>query len=153
CRTKVETQKIAEDLIKDGYDADSLHGDLAQSQRDKVMRAFKNHSLQLLVATDVAARGIDVDDVTHIIHLHLPDDMDFYTHRSGRTARAGKSGISMVLVSNHEVGKIRQLERKLQTTFEKKKIPTGAEVCERQLVGLIHRVHDVQISEKEIAPF
>ncbi|MBA3649213.1 MAG: DEAD/DEAH box helicase [Chitinophagales bacterium] len=153
CRTKIETQKIAEDLIKDGYDADSLHGDLKQSQRDKVMRSFKNRSLQLLVATDVAARGIDVDNVTHIIHLHLPDDMDFYTHRSGRTARAGKSGISMVLVSNSEVGKIKQLERKLQTTFAKQKIPAGIEVCEKQLLALIHKVHEIKISEKEIAPF
>lgn len=153
CRTKAETQQVAESLIKDGYNADSLHGDLAQAQRDKVMRAFKSHSLQLLVATDVAARGIDVNDVTHIINMHLPDDMDFYTHRSGRTARAGKTGISMVLVDDREVSRIRQLEKKLQTRFERKKIPTGLEVCEQQLLALIHRVHDVTVNEKEMAPF
>jgi len=132
CRTKAETQQVAETLIKDGYNADSLHGDLKQSQRDKVMRAFKSRTLQLLVATDVAARGIDVNNVTHIINLHLPDDMDFYTHRSGRTARAGKTGISMVLIDDREAHKIKQLEKKLRTRFERKKIPTGIEVCEQQ---------------------
>ncbi len=153
CRTKAETQQVADSLIKDGYNADSLHGDLKQSQRDKVMRSFKSRTLQLLVATDVAARGIDVNDVSHIINLHLPDDMDFYTHRSGRTARAGKTGISMVLVDDREVSKIRQLEKKLKTTFERKQIPTGVQVCEQQLLALIHRVHEVSVNEKEMGAF
>ena len=153
CRTKVETQHIAEELIKDGYDANALHGDLNQNQRDKVMASFKDRTLQILVATDVAARGIDVDDVTHIIHLHLPDDMDFYTHRSGRTARAGKSGISMVLVSDRDLHRIKMLERKLKTSFVRKNIPTGKEVCEKQLLALIHKVHNVAVNEQDIAPF
>lgn len=153
CRTKAETQQIAETLIKDGYNADSLHGDLQQAQRDKVMRAFKSRTLQLLVATDVAARGIDVNDVSHIINLHLPDDMDFYTHRSGRTARAGKRGISMVLIDDRELFKIRQLEKRIQTKFERKKVPTGIQVCEQQLLSLIKRVHGVIVNEKEMSPF
>lgn len=153
CRTKAETQQVAENLIKDGYNADSLHGDLQQSQRDKVMRAFKSRTLQLLVATDVAARGIDVNDVSHIINLHLPDDMDFYTHRSGRTARAGKTGVSMVLIDDRDLSKIRQLEKKIQTKFERRKVPSGLQVCEQQLLALIKRVHDVTVNEKEILPF
>lgn len=153
CRTKLETQEVADDLIKNGYNADSLHGDLSQVQRDKVMASFRSRALQILVATDVAARGIDVDDVTHIIHLHLPDDIEFYTHRSGRTARAGKSGISMVLVTEKDLYKIKHLEKKLSTTFTKMKVPTGIEVCEKQLLALIHRVHDVEVNEKEIAPY
>ncbi len=153
CRTKLETQEVADDLIKNGYNADSLHGDLSQAQRDKVMASFRSRALQILVATDVAARGIDVDDVTHIIHLHLPDDIEFYTHRSGRTARAGKSGISMVLVTEKDLYKIKHLEKKLSTTFTKMKVPTGIEVCEKQLLALIHRVHDVEVNEKEIAPY
>jgi ATP-dependent RNA helicase DeaD len=153
CRTKAETQQVADSLIKDGYNADSLHGDLKQAQRDKVMRSFKSRTLQLLIATDVAARGIDVNDVSHIINLHLPDDMDFYTHRSGRTARAGKTGISMVLVDDRDVSKIRQLEKKLQTKFERKQIPTGLQVCEQQLLALIHRVHEVNVNEKEMGAF
>ena len=153
CRTKLETQEVADDLIKNGYNADSLHGDLSQVQRDKVMASFRSRALQILVATDVAARGIDVDDVTHIIHLHLPDDIEFYTHRSGRTARAGKSGISMVLVTDKDLYKIKHLEKKLTTTFTKMKVPTGIEVCEKQLLALIRRVHDVEVNEKEIAPY
>ncbi|MBX7108304.1 MAG: DEAD/DEAH box helicase [Chitinophagales bacterium] len=153
CRTKAETQQIAETLIKDGYNADSLHGDLQQAQRDKVMRAFKSRTVQLLVATDVAARGIDVNDVSHIINLHLPDDMDSYTHRSGRTARAGKTGISMVLIDDRDISKIRQLEKKIQSKFERKKVPTGLQVCEQQLLSLIKRVHGVTVNEKEMSPF
>jgi len=153
CRTKLETQEVADNLIKNGYNADSLHGDLSQQQRDKVMGSFRSRVLQILVATDVAARGIDVDDVTHIIHLHLPDDIDFYTHRSGRTARAGKTGISMVLVTEKDLYRIKHLEKKLQTPFTKMKVPTGMEVCEKQLLALIHRVHDVEVNEKEIAPY
>ncbi len=153
CRTKLETQEVADDLIKNGYNADSLHGDLSQVQRDKVMASFRSRALQILVATDVAARGIDVDDVTHIIHLHLPDDIDFYTHRSGRTARAGKTGISMVLVTEKDLYKIKHLEKKLTTTFLKVKVPTGIEVCEKQLLALIRRVHDVEVNEKDISPY
>jgi ATP-dependent RNA helicase DeaD len=153
CRTRMETQEIAEKLIKDGYNADALHGDLSQQQRDKVMGRFRNRSLQLLLATDVAARGIDVDSVTHVIHYSLPDDIENYTHRSGRTARAGKSGISIAIINMKEVGKIKDLERKLKAKFEKKQIPTGFEVCEKQLISLVKEVHDVNVNEKEIEPY
>lgn len=153
CRTKAETQDIAERLIKDGYNADSLHGDLSQMQRDKVMAAFRERTLQMLIATDVAARGIDVDDLTHIINLHLPDDIEYYTHRSGRTARAGKSGISIVLATEKDLYKIKHLERKLNMKFKQKKVPTGIEVCEKQLLSLIHRVHEVKVNESEISKY
>lgn len=153
CRTKAETQEIAEKLIKDGYNADSLHGDLSQMQRDKVMLAFRERTLQMLIATDVAARGIDIDNLTHIINLHLPDDMDFYTHRSGRTARAGKTGISLVLISEKDLYKIKHLERKLQMQFKKMAVPSGIEVCEKQLLNMIHRVHEVEVNEAEIAKY
>lgn len=153
CRTKAETQEIAEKLIKDGYNADSLHGDLSQMQRDKVMLAFRERTLQMLIATDVAARGIDIDNLTHIINLHLPDDMDFYTHRSGRTARAGKTGISLVLISEKDLYKIKHLERKLQMQFKKMTVPSGIEVCEKQLLNIIHRVHEVEVNEAEIAKY
>ncbi|MBK7443320.1 MAG: DEAD/DEAH box helicase [Bacteroidetes bacterium] len=153
CRTKAETQEIAEKLIKDGYNADSLHGDLSQMQRDKVMLAFRERTLQMLIATDVAARGIDIDNLTHIINLHLPDDMDFYTHRSGRTARAGKTGISLVLISEKDLYKIKHLERKLQMQFKKMTVPTGIEVCEKQLLNMIHRVHEVEVNEAEIEKY
>ena len=153
CRTKAETQEIAEKLIKDGYNADSLHGDLSQMQRDKVMLAFRERTLQMLIATDVAARGIDIDNLTHIINLHLPDDMDFYTHRSGRTARAGKTGISLVLISEKDLYKINHLERKLQMQFKKMTVPSGIEVCEKQLLNMIHRVHEVEVNEAEIAKY
>ncbi|MBK9456454.1 MAG: DEAD/DEAH box helicase [Bacteroidetes bacterium] len=153
CRTKAETQEIAEKLIKDGYNADSLHGDLSQMQRDKVMLAFRERTLQMLIATDVAARGIDIANLTHIINLHLPDDMDFYTHRSGRTARAGKTGISLVLISEKDLYKIKHLERKLQMQFKKMTVPSGIEVCEKQLLNMIHRVHEVEVNEAEIAKY
>ena len=153
CRTKAETQDVAERLIKDGYNADSLHGDLSQMQRDKVMAAFRERTLQMLIATDVAARGIDVTDLTHIINLHLPDDIDFYTHRSGRTGRAGKSGISLALVSEKDMYRIKQLERKLTKPFKKMMVPTGIEVCEKQLLSLIHRVREVKVDEKEISKY
>jgi ATP-dependent RNA helicase DeaD len=121
CRTKIETQDIAEALIKDGYNADSLHGDLSQQQRDKVMKRYRDRSLQLLIATDVAARGIDVSDVTHVINFSLPDETENYTHRSGRTARAGKTGISLSLVNVKELSKIRHLEKIIGKPFEKNK--------------------------------
>ncbi len=146
CRTKVETQDIAEKLIKDGYSADSLHGDLSQAQRDAVMRKFRNKSLQMLVATDVAARGIDVDDITHVIHYNIPDDIESYTHRSGRTARAGKSGISLAIITPRDLNKIRQVEHRIGTTFVHKPVPTGIEVCEQQLLHLAQKAHDVAVN-------
>ncbi|HKR07502.1 MAG TPA: DEAD/DEAH box helicase [Bacteroidia bacterium] len=153
CRTKIETQEVAENLIRDGYNADSLHGDLSQQQRDKVMKRYREKSLQLLIATDVAARGIDVNDVTHVINYNLPDELESYTHRSGRTARAGKSGISICIINTKEVFKIRQIEKMLNKKFVFSKIPTGVEICEKQLLGLIKKIHDVAVDEQGIAKY
>lgn len=153
CRTKIDTQKIAEHLIKDGYNADSLHGDLTQVQRDRVMKNFKDKTLQLLVATDVAARGIDVNNITHVIHMNMPDEMEFYTHRSGRTARAGKKGISLAIVSKREIGRISQIEKTLKRKFTKMSIPTGDEVCQQKIVGLVKKVREVEVNEEEIDSF
>lgn len=152
-RTKIETQEIAEKLIKDGYNADSLHGDLSQQQRDKVMKRYREKSLQLLIATDVAARGIDVNDVTHVINYNLPDEVESYTHRSGRTARAGKSGISISIINTKEVDKIRQLEKLVSRKFTYARVPNGVEVCERQLLGLVKKIHEVEVDEKGIAKY
>src|SRR6185369_2798755 len=146
CRTKIDTQKIAEHLIKDGYNADALHGDLSQMQRDKVMRSFKNKTLQMLVATDVAARGIDVSGITHVIHMNMPDEMEYYTHRSGRTARAGKKGISLAIVSKKEMGKISQVEKALKRRFTKIMIPTGDEVCQRKIMELTRKMRNVEVN-------
>lgn len=146
CRTKVETQDIAEKLIRDGYNADSLHGDLSQAQRDAVMRKFRSKHLQMLVATDVAARGIDVDNISHVINYNLPDDIESYTHRSGRTARAGKFGISLAIITAKDVTKIRQIERKINAQFEKLPVPGGIEVCEQQLLNLTNKAHDVDVN-------
>lgn len=153
CRTRIDTQRIAESLMKDGYNADALHGDLNQAQRDRVMMKFRNRSLQILVATDVAARGIDVDNITHVIHLNIPDEMEFYTHRSGRTARAGRKGVSIAMVNNRETGKLKQIEKILKTTFVKLPVPTGAEVCQKQLLALMRKVHEVKVNEAEIEAF
>ncbi|HEX8061347.1 MAG TPA: DEAD/DEAH box helicase [Cyclobacteriaceae bacterium] len=153
CRTKIETQRIAENLMRDGYNADALHGDLTQQQRDKVMAAFKNKTLQLLVATDVAARGIDVSNITHVIHLNLPDEIEFYTHRSGRTARAGKKGISIAIVTRREASKIKQIEKVIDAKIEKKLVPTGEQVCQVRLLNLVHRLRQVQVVEEEISEF
>lgn len=153
CRTKLETQEIADSLIKDGYNADALHGDLSQAQRDYVMKRYRNRALQLLVATDVAARGIDVNDVTHVINYNLPDDVENYTHRSGRTARAGKKGVSIAIINMKEQYRIREIERHLKTTFTKLQVPTGFEVCEQQLLGLIGRVQDVDVDQNAIGPY
>lgn len=150
CRTKIETQEIAEALIRDGYNADSLHGDLSQQQRDKVMKRYRERNLQLLIATDVAARGIDVNDVTHVINYSLPDEVENYTHRSGRTARAGKTGVSISIINAKELGKIRQIERGLGKKFVKAEIPTGFDVCEKQLFSIVHKIHDVQVNEQQI---
>ncbi|MHC8949000.1 DEAD/DEAH box helicase [Sphingobacterium hungaricum] len=153
CRTKIETQEIAEALIKDGYNADSLHGDLSQQQRDKVMKRYRERNLQLLIATDVAARGIDVNDVTHVINFSLPDEIENYTHRSGRTARAGKTGISISLVNIKEQSKIRQLEKVIGKPFERKQVPQGTEVCETQLFSIVNKIQSVEVNEAQIAPF
>lgn len=153
CRTRIDTQRIAESLMKDGYNADALHGDLNQAQRDRVMMKFRNRSLQILVATDVAARGIDVDNITHVIHLNIPDEMEFYTHRSGRTARAGRKGVSIAMVNNRETGKLKQIEKILKTTFVKLAVPTGPEVCQKQLLALMHKVREVKVNETEIEAF
>ena len=153
CRTKIETQEIAEALIKDGYNADSLHGDLSQQQRDKVMKRYRERNLQLLIATDVAARGIDVNDVTHVINYSLPDEVENYTHRSGRTARAGKTGVSISIINAKELGKIRQIERGLGKRFVKAEIPTGFDVCEKQLFSIVHKVHSVQVNEQQIEQY
>ncbi|MGX5687587.1 DEAD/DEAH box helicase [Arcticibacter tournemirensis] len=153
CRTKIETQEIAEALIKDGYNADSLHGDLSQQQRDKVMKRYRDRNLQLLIATDVAARGIDVNDVTHVINYSLPDELENYTHRSGRTARAGKSGVSISLINSKELGKIRQIERAIGKKFTKVEVPGGFDVCEKQLFALVHRVHQVEVNESQMESY
>ncbi|MGX5816791.1 DEAD/DEAH box helicase [Chitinophaga lutea] len=152
-RTKIESQEIAESLIRDGYNADALHGDLTQQQRDKVMKRFREKSLQVLVATDVAARGIDVDNVTHVINYELPDDVENYTHRSGRTARAGRSGISIAIISGRDIGKIRQIERVIGKKFIKGEVPDGFAVCEKQLFALVHKVHNVTVNEEQIDPY
>ena len=147
CRTKRDTQRIAEKLIDDGYNAGALHGDLSQNQRDLVMNAFRKNQLQLMVATDVAARGIDVDDITHVINYQLPDEIEVYTHRSGRTGRAGRSGISMVIATRSEIRKIHAIERKIKQQFVQKQIPTGLEICEIQLYHLANRVKDTAIDD------
>jgi ATP-dependent RNA helicase DeaD len=153
CRTKNDTQMIAEHLMKDGYDADALHGDLSQAQRDKVMARFRSKNLQVLIATDVAARGIDVNNVTHVIHYSLPEDVENYTHRSGRTARAGKSGTSIAIINTREVGKISQIERIIKSKFVRKEVPRGVEVCEKQLFHLINKIHETEVDEQEIAAY
>ncbi len=148
CRTKRDTQKVAEKLIEDGYNAGALHGDLSQNQRDLVMNAFRKKQVQMLVATDVAARGIDVDDITHVINYQLPDEIETYTHRSGRTGRAGKSGISMVIITRSELRKIKAIETKIKQQFIAKKIPTGMEICEIQLYHLANKIKDTKINEE-----
>ncbi len=151
CRTRRETQEIADKLIQDGYNADSLHGDLSQAQRDYVMQKFRIKNIQLLVATDVAARGLDVDSLTHVINYGLPDDTESYTHRSGRTGRAGKTGTSIAIVHVKEKGKIRELEKILNKKFEQGVIPSGEEICEKQLFSLVDRIEKVKVNEDEIS--
>ena len=153
CRTRTETQEVADWLIKDGYNADALHGDLSQAQRDSVMNRFRTRNLQMLVATDVAARGIDVVDLTHIINYNLPDDIEYYTHRSGRTGRAGKSGISIVIVNIKEVFRIGQIEKQIGKKFQQAKIPTGVEVCEKQLLHLVEKLKATEIQHADIDRF
>ncbi len=153
CRTRRETQEVADKLIKDGYNADALHGDLSQAQRDSVMDKFHNKSVQLLVATDVAARGIDVNNLTHIINHKLPDQIENYNHRSGRTGRAGKKGISLVLVNNKEKGKLRPIEKIINKKFIETRVPSGKEICQSQLMHLIDRVKNTVVNESEIQEF
>jgi len=153
CRTRHETQSVAEKLGKDGYNAEPLHGDLSQAQRDNVMKRFRERTLQLLVATDVAARGIDVDNITHVINYQLPDDIENYTHRSGRTARAGRKGESLVLINTRENYKIRSIEKQIRTDFTKGVIPSAQEICGLQLASLIAKVKDTEVKEKDIEKF
>ncbi len=153
CRTRTETQSVAEKLSKDGYNAEPLHGDLSQAQRDNVMKRFRERTLQLLVATDVAARGIDVDSITHVINYNLPDDIENYTHRSGRTARAGKKGQSLVLINTKENGKIRAIEKQIRTKFTVGEIPSPEVICGIQLSSLINKVKAVEVKEEDIAKF
>jgi len=153
CRTRRETKDVADKLIADGYNADALHGDLSQAQRDLVMGKFRKKHLQMLVATDVAARGLDVDDLSHVIHYKLPDQIENYTHRSGRTGRAGKKGISVAVITNREKNKIRPIEGKIKKKFVQKMVPTGQEICEVQLFSLIDKIHDIEVNEKEIKDF
>ena len=148
CRTKRDTQAVAEKLIEDGYSAAALHGDLSQNQRDLVMKSFRNRQIQMLVATDVAARGIDVNDITHVINYQLPDENEIYNHRSGRTGRAGKKGTSIVITTKSDVRKIKSLERTLQTTFELKTIPTGEEICKTQLFNLAENLEKTEVNEE-----
>jgi ATP-dependent RNA helicase DeaD len=153
CRTKAETQEIAEKLIKDGYNADSLHGDLSQAQRDKVMKHYRNRNLQLLVATDVAARGIDISDVSHVINYRLPDEIEIYTHRSGRTARAGKSGITISIINIKDIGRIRKIEKHLNKKFIYTKVPDGVEICEQQMLSMIKKIKKVEINHAGIQKY
>ena len=153
CRTKKETQEIADKLIHDGYNAESLHGDLSQQQRDLTMQKFRQHLTQLLVATDVAARGLDVDDLTHVINYGLPDDIESYTHRSGRTGRAGKNGTSIAIVHTRERGKMRAIEKVIQKDFVEGKIPTAEEICKKQLYKVMDQIVKADVNEEEIEPF
>ena len=153
CRTKLETQEIADKLIRDGYNAESLHGDLSQQQRDLTMQKFRQHTVQLLVATDVAARGLDVDDLTHVINFGLPDDIESYTHRSGRTGRAGKKGTSISIVHLREKHKIRAIEKEIGKQFVEGKIPSAQEICQKQLYKVMDQIVKADVNDEEIAPF
>lgn len=151
CRTRRETQEIADKLIQDGYNADSLHGDLSQAQRDAVMQKFRMRNIQLLIATDVAARGLDVDSLTHVINYGLPDDIESYNHRSGRTGRAGKTGTSIAIVHVKEKGKIREIEKIMNKKFEQGTIPSGDQICEKQILNLADQIEKVKVNEEEIS--
>ena len=153
CRTRKETQEIADKLMQEGYNADSLHGELSQAQRDTVMQKFRIRNLQLLVATDVAARGLDVDDLTHVINYGLPDDTESYTHRSGRTGRAGKTGTSIAIINLREKGKMREIERIISKKFEQGAMPTAKQICEKQLLKVIDELEKVKVNEEDIADF
>jgi ATP-dependent RNA helicase DeaD len=153
CRTKNETKEIAEQMIRDGYNSDALHGDLAQSDRDRVMQRFRENNLQLLIATDVAARGLDVSNISHVINYGLPDEPETYLHRSGRTGRAGRTGVSISIITPKFEEKIHLIERKTKAAFTKKNIPTGIEVCEQQLYQIVTNIHNQEVHHEEIEPF
>ena len=153
CRTRMETQEIADKLIQDGYNADALHGDLSQQQRDLTMQKFRQHRVQFLVATDVAARGLDVEDLTHVINYGLPDDVENYTHRSGRTGRAGKKGTSICIIHTRERAKVREIEKVIGKEFVKGELPSGKEICAKQLYKVIDDIERVEVDEEEIAQF
>lgn len=150
CRTRRDTQEIADKLIQDGYNADALHGDLSQQQRDITMKKFRDRVITLLVATDVAARGLDVDDLTHVINYGLPDDTAVYTHRSGRTGRAGKTGVSVAIIHSREKGKLREIEKKIGKTFERREVPTPQHIIEKQLYHLADRIEKVKVDDEQI---
>jgi ATP-dependent RNA helicase DeaD len=153
CRTRMETKEVADKLIQDGYNADALHGDLSQAQRDMVMSRFRSKNLQLLIATDVAARGLDVNDLTHVINYNLPDDPEIYIHRSGRTGRAGKTGICITIIHSREARKIKDLERLVGKPFDHKQVPSGKEICEKRLFSIIDKLENVEVDESAIASF
>ena len=153
CRTKAETKEVAEQMTRDGYNSDALHGDLSQNDRDRVMLRFRENNLQLLIATDVAARGIDVSDITHVINYGLPDDIEVYTHRSGRTGRAGKTGTAITIVTTKYEERIPQIERMSKAKFTKLPIPTGVEVCQAQLMQIVKNIHEIEVQDTEIEPF
>ncbi|WP_313373822.1 DEAD/DEAH box helicase [Chishuiella sp.] len=153
CRTRREAKDIADKLMQDGYNADALHGDLSQSQRDHVMEKFRNQNIQILVATDVAARGIDVNELTHVINYNLPDDPEVYVHRSGRTGRAGNKGISIIISGGREARRIKELERIISSKIEPKNVPTGAEICEKRLISLIDKIENIEVDEELIEPY
>jgi ATP-dependent RNA helicase DeaD len=148
CRTKHETQDLATALVRDGYNADAIHGDLSQAQRDHVMGRYRARSIRLLIATDVAARGIDVKDVTHVFHFDLPGEAENYTHRSGRTGRAVAAGISLSIIGVRDVNKIRQLERALKTHFTYVRVPGGAEIGKQQVMAYMKRLKSVEVDER-----
>ncbi len=151
CRTKIDTQELAQQLQAKGLPVDAIHGDLSQSQRDQVMKRFKNHSLEFLIATDVAARGIDVNDLTHVVHYSMPDDLEYYTHRSGRTGRAGKKGISLAIVSSREQGKIRNLEKKLKLNFIPYELPKAEHVENKKLIEWANKILAAELEDKDMA--
>ncbi len=153
CRTKNETKEVAEQMVRDGYNSDALHGDLAQADRDRVMQRFREANLQLLIATDVAARGLDVSNISHVINYGLPDEIEIYTHRSGRTGRAGKTGVSISIITPKYEERIFQIERKTKGKFTKKSIPTGIEVCEQQLYHIVKGIHEQEVHHSEIEPY
>ena len=153
CRTRMETKEVADRLMHDGYNADALHGDLSQAQRDTVMQKFRIRNIQLLVATDVAARGLDVSDLTHVINYNLPDDVEIYTHRSGRTGRANKKGVAVSIIHAKEKFKVKDIERMLRKSFTQEQIPNGLEVCKKQLFHMIDRMEKVDVSQEQIEPY
>jgi ATP-dependent RNA helicase DeaD len=153
CRTRRETKVVANKLINDQYNADTIHGDLSQAERDDVMKRFRNRQLQILVATDVAARGLDVEDLTHVINYNLPDDDEIYIHRSGRTGRAGKKGVSMVIIDGRDMRKLKDIERTCRISFKKKDVPNGLDICKKRLYALIDKIEKVEVNEEQIEPF